>query len=138
MSRTVATEADVLNGTAKQSDSYSARLVKYVPADVITLYLTLDSAIKGGATSYNVDPLTIKVTAWTVFALMLLATPFYLMRNVGIQKPTQIVIATLSFAVWVFAVTPGGGPFSAVPYHGFYAALLLPLYTFAIAFVEPK
>jgi hypothetical protein len=84
---------------------------------------------------FNISEREGAITAWVIFVLFLTITPFYL-RQAGVTKARQIIIATASFAVWVFAVTPNGGPF-AFKHHDFYAALLLPLYTFIIPVIAP-
>src|SRR5437867_4283308 len=88
-------------------DTYNDRLIKYIPAEVIAVFLTLAGLIKSAA---SVDQL--KFLFWGIFVFLLLMTPFYVWRVLKITKREQIIIATASFAVWVFA---GGGPFEYFP-----------------------
>jgi hypothetical protein len=49
---------------------------------------------------------------------------------------TQAAIATVSFAIWVFAV---GGPFATMSwYDSLYGALVLIAYTLVIGLVNPR
>jgi hypothetical protein len=73
---------------------------------------------------------------WITFGLLLVLTPVYLWRVSHVTKTVQLVIATISFAVWVFSL---GGPFAFFPwYQPIYGAVLLPLYTFAVGIIVPN
>lgn len=112
-------------------DTYKDKLLKYIPAEVVTLYLGL-SAIASAA------PKVPEHLGWVIFAVGVLGTPFYLRAYQKVTSPTQLVISTLSFLVWVFAI---GGPFKDLAWYKdnqVYAALLLPVFTFAIAWIEPE
>jgi hypothetical protein len=112
-----------------EPDKYVDRLVKYIPAEVVALYIFLDGAIQGAP--QNVPR---GVLLWTVFVLLLGGTWLYLKRVQHVAKRTQLVMSTVAFAVWVFYL---GGPFTLVPgYDRFYGTLILPLYTFGIGLVE--
>jgi hypothetical protein len=113
---------------ARKPDDYAARLLKYVPAEVIALYVTLDGVVQAGNA-----PRT--QLLWLVFALGLVATPLYLWRVGSVRKRLQLVIATGAFAVWVLAI---GGPFEAIGMNRMYGTLLLPIYTFFVPLFEPQ
>jgi hypothetical protein len=102
MARTIISARDAQAGKIAPADSFSARLVKYIPAEVITLYLTMDSIIKAKLPSPATQPnphllQTIIIVRWIVFLILLLGTPLYLLRVAKISKITQVVIATISF-----------------------------------------
>ena len=110
--------------TPAPEDRYKDRLLKYIPGEVVTLYLTL-TALQGTATGLP-DWL-----GWAIFAVGLVGTWFYLHIIIGVQDRTQLFISTLSFAVWVFAL---GGPFKDLAwYKPVYGGLLLPVFTFFVA-----
>jgi hypothetical protein len=145
MPRTIRTTADV--NSPSTPDSFSARLVKYIPAEVITLYLTVDSILKPKLADAQLNhdfPFIQELhhIQWAVFLILLAGTPLYLIRVAGVSKRTQIIVATISFAIWVFAVG-SGGPFTPLfgndPHNtrDLIAALLLPIYTFGVALIEP-
>jgi hypothetical protein len=114
----------------RKSDDYSSRLVKYIPSEVIALYITLGTIIDSANSQSKIG--------LSVFVLILglLATPLYLWRIQKVNKLRQLAISTGAYVVWVIAIkTP---PFLANAgwYEPQYAALLLPLYTFAAALIE--
>lgn len=101
-------------------DDYTARLVKYVPSEVIAVYLTIGGILASG------DP------AWyweaAVFGLLLALTPVYLFRVEGVTKRKQLFLSTACFLVW--AISLGRAPFAGLdPILG---AVLLPLFTFTL------
>ena len=115
------------SGAAAKADPYTTRLMKYVPSEVITAYVTVEAAIKSAkATNLSLY--------WAVFLVLLVATPLYLWRVTKVTKGKQLAISTVAFAVWVFAL---GGPFARLDwYNPIYGAVVLPLYTTLIAIVE--
>ena len=135
MGRTIISARDVQKfestqtGKKQQIDKYTDRLLKYIPAEVLTLYLTLESILLAN------KPDQVELH-WGIFAFGIIATYLYLWRVLKVEKQLQIVISMLAFAVWVFAT---GGPFvhplgqeNAV----FYGSLLLPAFTFLASMVE--
>jgi hypothetical protein len=120
----------LLRAGGRKSDDYSSRLVKYIPSEVIALYVTLGTIIDSANSQSK-----IALSGFILF-LGLLATPLYLWRIQKVNKVSQLSISTGAYVVWVIAIkTP---PFlaNAVWYEPQYAALLLPLYTFAVALIE--
>jgi len=107
------------------ADDYQSRLLKYIPAEVIAVYLRLDSVIRSAK-----DQIPSQLWLWIIFAVLLVGTPLYLWRVSKVAKKGQLIISTIAFAVWVFAL---GGAFGSQGwYHPVYGALLLPLYTFFV------
>jgi hypothetical protein len=110
-----------------KEDDYKSKLLKFIPAEVVALYLTLDGVIKAAGSQL---PLPQNENLWLVFWVLLIATPLYLWRVTYVTKWLQLVISTLSFAIWVFTL---GGPFTGLGwYKPVEGALLLPLYTFFV------
>lgn len=117
-------------GQTTPRDEYLERLVKYVPAEMISLYV----AVRGAAVDYSGVG-----GDWALFFGLCLLTPLYVARVTReAGKPPawkQIVVGTAAFAIWVFAI---GGPFeSAEWYSATLAGILLPLATFGFATVVP-
>ena len=122
----------VLDLLAQTPDDYKTRLLKYIPAEVIALYLTLDGLLR--PTVAHPIPATKIFIYWLVFAFGLLVTPIYLWRVQNVRKNAQLGISTVAFAVWVYAL---GGPFQLMHnYDPLYGSILLPTYTFLIAIFE--
>ena len=121
MSRTVITSTDV------PTDGYATRLLKYMPSEVIALYLTLTSLVRSSAgAGLWLD--------WLIFAVGVVATPLYLWRLQKVRKPLQLVISTGAFVVWAFAL---GAPFAQLTWYApVYGGVLLSMYTFLIPIIE--
>jgi hypothetical protein len=120
-----------------QGDTYLDRLVKYIPTEIIALYL--------GAT--NVVPHTAKsnemIALWVIAALTAICTPIYMYyATKEPDQPTlwsQIVISSIAFPVWVFAI---GGPFQVTwpnwyPDNKWIAAIVISFATFLLGIYQP-
>ena len=122
----------VLDLLAQTPDDYKTRLLKYIPAEVIALYLTLDGLLR--PTAAHPIAATKMFIYWLVFAFGLVVTPLYLWRVQNVRKTAQLGISTVAFVVWVYAL---GGPFQVMSnYDPLYGSILLPTYTFLIAIFE--
>lgn len=112
-------------------DTYLSRLLKYIPTEIIALYLTIRPLFATGGNNYI-------VLHWCFFFFGIIITPIYLKRMQNVNKISQLLISTFAFAVWVFAI---GGPFTSVDWYQknqIYPALMVPLYTFLIPLLEAK
>ena len=120
--------------TPARSDKYGDRLIKYVPAEVIAVYLAVDGSVRG-MKKLNPEVPDQKLLAIAT-VILLVGTWLYLKRVQKVQKIQQLAISVFSFAVWVFTI---GGPFAYFSWYSpLYGAAFLPLYTFCIAIVEAK
>lgn len=111
-------------------DSYGTRLLKYTPLELIIAFLLTNNMVmsKSAALPYGVRSL-----AWANFGALLFVTPVYLWRIAGVNRPGQLLISSLSFAVWVFAL---GGPFSTLGwYQPVYGAMVLAVFTFVVPLI---
>ena len=114
-----------------QADRYQDRLIKYIPGDVIAVYLAIAGILKTAS-----GHIPLQAIQWVVFLVLLPGTWFYLQRVGGVNKWQQILISVIAFVVWVFSL---GGPFTQFGwYDPVYGAIVLPLYTFIIPIFEPK
>ncbi|WP_139812064.1 hypothetical protein [Ensifer aridi] len=114
-------------------DKYADRVIKYIPTEIVSLYLFVSHIIK--AYSSADDP---HFYVWfVVFAALLVSVPMHLWRT-GVTSVAQFIISTIAFVVWVFVLP---NPIDAVaPVHSdlsLYRAITLPLFTFAVGFFEP-
>jgi hypothetical protein len=119
--------------TPQAPDDYRAKLMKYIPGEVVSLYVALEAVVKTSSTS----PAQAQGAYWLVFGVCLIGTPLYLWRLGKVHKSAQLLISTVAFAVWVFAL---GGPFDGWDWyqtHRLYPALIVPIYTFLTALVDP-
>jgi hypothetical protein len=109
------------------ADGYTTRLLKYVPAEVVALFITLDALVRS---SPELSP----AVYLGIFLFCLAGTWLYLWRVARVRKQAQLLISTVAFAVWVFAL---GGPFAHFDWYApIYGGLLLPVFTFAAAVYE--
>jgi hypothetical protein len=91
----------------QQPDNYAAQIVKLIPVEVVGVYLGISNLIDVQKIS---DPYLTSIQT-IVFLLLLIITPFYLIRAAGVTDKTQIVVSTVSFFVWAISL---GGPFQAL------------------------
>lgn len=121
MGRRVVTSRRQSTG-AEGVDTFAGRVVKYIPADVVAAWVTVSSLLApspaGGAAAGSAAPAAPDYTTlWVVFVVFVLLTAFWTWRTT--QTPgapiakTQILISTVSFAVWVFGL---GGPFNSLAF----------------------
>jgi hypothetical protein len=115
-------------------DGYIDRLLKYIPAEIIALYLGVTNAIP--------PPLKAHRTAvWVVSVISALCVPLYMYLSTHKpNRPTlwsQIAISSIAFPLWVFAI---GGPFALLPGYDNYrwvAAVTICFATFLFGLYAP-
>ncbi|WP_223788395.1 hypothetical protein [Marinicella meishanensis] len=121
---------DIQSKIDKGADNYTTKLLKYIPGEVIILYVSLTNIIM------STDLKTSKIALWSVFVFCLLGTFLYLKRVAGINKTSQLVISSIAFFIWAFTLE---GPFRLYDWYSpVIASLILPMYTFIIPLIEPK
>lgn len=114
--------------SAQKADDYISKLIKYIPTEVIALYILIESLVKSAGT-VNMS------LYWILFAVIIIATPLYLWRIQKVDKYLQLAISTIALIVWVFAI---GGPFAYQSwYQPYYGGILAALYSFAIPIIDP-
>ena len=111
--------------SGEKIDGYFDRLLKYIPADVVGLWLTGNGLIQSQAGEARIGAL------WLLFVIGCVLTAAWTRRltNEPGRSPAwrQIALSCVSFFVWVFAI---GGPFAELPfYQPFYGSFLLLIYT---------
>jgi hypothetical protein len=93
-------------------DDFSARLLKYVPLEIVGAYLALQGLI---STAYAHRP----SLHWWLLALLIIGVVgswFFAGRVMGVIRVGQLTMTCLAFAVWVLAT---GGWFAT---NGWYSA----------------
>ena len=115
-----------------KEDDYQSKLLKYIPTEVVALYVTLDGIVKAAFNQQLSQEYWLWL--WIIFAVLLISTPLYLWRVTKVRKKKQLIISTIALVVWVFAL--GGAFLSFTWYKPFYGAIILPLYTFFIPIIE--
>lgn len=115
-------------------DGYTDRVVKYIPSDIVAAWILVTELVKGDAQAPQ------NTVLWILFGIFILLTAGWTWQQTtgGGKSPTiQILLSTVSFMVWVFAL---GGPFASLEgfYRPLYGSLALIIYTLAIGLVIPK
>lgn len=128
----VVTAADVAADSSLNEDSYAAKVVRYIPGEVVAAYLALSGMVVAA------QGIPTNIVLWVITAILFVITPFWILyaANVpGKPRPVfQAVSATLSFIIWVFAL---GGPFASQDwYHPVYGSILLVLATLLMPLLE--
>jgi len=112
-------------------DQYKDRLLKYIPADVVAIYLTLHGLVPALP-----DPAPKKILYWIIFFVILAITIPWQRRVAKIGKWAQVWIGFGAFIVWAITL---GDPFTHENiswYYTAYGAMILALYTFLIPLFE--
>lgn len=135
MSRRVITRAPGAEFAAQLGapDDFLARLVKYIPAEIVGLYLAVRGFVPAG------EPPSV---FWVVAGVSWLLVPiyFWIATTRGGTPPMklQIALATIAFPIWVFAV--GGPPVTSWPWfavHAYIASIALVFATVVFGWIEP-
>jgi hypothetical protein len=112
-------------------DDYVDRLLKYIPAESVALYLTLQGIILSGTAEAS----NLNAWLWFILGVGLIGTAVYQWRVLKIGKVVQLALSTAAFGVWVFAL---GGAFASLPwYEPFIGSLALVIFTFFAPLISP-
>jgi hypothetical protein len=115
-------------------DDFLGRLVKYIPAEIVGLYVASRGVIprEASASPY-----------WAVAALSWIFVPIYMWFATSRQGQSplkvQILLATLAFPIWVFAI--GGLPVEDLHWyqgHQYVASIVLMFATVAFGRIAPS
>lgn len=107
-------------------DDYADRLVKMIPAEIVSLYLFLQSYISNGNNTHN-------WLLWTVLVILSILTPLYLKKIMGVDSWVQQLLTTLAFLFWSCTFGfPYDDIISKPDELKMISTVLLALYTFAV------
>lgn len=137
MSRIIAPRRNL--GTTLQGagdgDGYLDRVAKYIPAEVVGIYLALQAIIVSGGGDDTTKRVLFIIAAVVLAGL----TPLYIRRLALEQKAPwtmQAGIATVSFVVWVYAL--GALPAAFGFYNGTIAGVVLLLFSAVVGLFQPS
>ncbi len=85
----------------KKENQYKDVLLKLLPGEIVAAFLVLDGIILP-------QELNAKWLSLGVVVVLLIMTPFYLIRIYNVKRWRQLLFISVSFIVWVYSV---GGPF---------------------------
>jgi hypothetical protein len=115
-------------GENDKPEEYLGRLVKYIPAEIVAIYLAATGFVPAADESRQ-------TWLWIIFGACAVLTPIYFIiatRDVKQKKKPlfiQVLLATVAFPVWVFAV---GGPFAALTWYKSYVASIVLIFVTSI------
>jgi hypothetical protein len=128
MGRQIKTSQQPAIAATALPDDYKDKLIKLIPTEIITAYVTILGMISG-TTQGNKDALL-----WLVIAVLTVATPLYLIYVSKVQLISQIIFTTVAFILWVLAT---GSPLETIfGYQStFVGSIFLIMYTVFIPFL---
>src|SRR5215470_8471890 len=136
MSRRIVSTKLEAAGTAQQIDTFSDRLIKYIPADIVSAWVAAKGLVESSAISSK------QVVLWVCFGVGVVLTALWTLKQTAMpgKKPavTQTIIVTGAFIVWTIAL---GEPFSTLlgsTEQALYGSLLLIFYTLLVGLIVPK
>lgn len=124
------------NPAPPPESSYFARLLAYIPAELVMAYTAVDGIMKEAILD---NPAWLH---WTVAGSLLLLTPLYVIFRpvppalLNHSKRFNAIAAVIAMATWIFAL---GGPFLVTwpdVYRPVYGSLLLIVVTLTIPVLE--
>jgi hypothetical protein len=139
----VATQAQAPEAANQtDTDDYTTRIVKYIPAEVVAFYLAADKLFVKAANVVNANIAEIFVNdhlryfSIAVFVIGLIGTPLYIYQQATDDDPWQVQagVSTVAFVIWAYAIQ---GQIFTPFYSSAIAAFLILVFTFASGFVKP-
>ena len=129
MAREIKSAADLPVPPPSQVNDYKDRLVKLIPSEIITAYVTVKALINGAGEQGNRQLLT-----WIIFGILVVLNPLYLYYVTNVKKAGQIVFSSFAFVLWVMVI---GGTFTTVLGYSaeYLGSIMLVVYTLLIPFV---
>lgn len=119
--------------TVTHDDDYFSRLLKYIPSEIIMAYISVEGVLRS---AYDGKAVPTEMLLWYVAGVLLVLTPLWMWRVMGVKRFSQLLLSTLSFAVWLFAM---GGPFRALDwYEPALGGVALPLYTLLVPIITGR
>ena len=115
-------------------DDFKDRLVKLIPSEIVTAYVTIQGLIAGASATQG-DIESKNHLLWIVVILLLIMTPIYLYYVSEVRKWIQIIYTTFAFFIWVLVI---GGPTIEImpPYSTqFIGSIILIFYTLFIPLI---
>ncbi|MEJ1938818.1 hypothetical protein WDZ92_52140 [Nostoc sp. NIES-2111] len=126
-------------------DTYTDRVVKYIPAESVTFFVLVDKVL---IAYFGIDKAEIESASLPTFVfflsgafilLGLILTPVYLRRRALPGQPWTLhaSISAIAFVIWTYTLS--GSFFLLMGWHNaFVSAILAPLFTYVAAAFEPS
>lgn len=118
-------------GTEIPQGSYRGRMMKYIPVEILVLYV----AVYGTAYATTSSEPYFSLAARWILILGITGTVLWLWKVEGVNDAIQLATSTAGFFLW--AVALGVVPVTDLPgYNQIAASLALPLYVFLSPLIE--
>jgi len=103
----------------EQENSFFQVLLKLIPSEVIAVFVFLQGVMPAVLLPHLI-----------VSLVLVGITPLYLSRALGVSARPQLIVSTLSLAVWIYAMGIGPLRFVHAPYYEpWHGAVVLALWT---------
>lgn len=111
------------------TNDFKDRLVKLIPSEIVTAYITIQGLIAGGPPNGQSETLL-----YIVIGVLLILTPVYLIYVSKVAKTGQVVFTTVAFIIWVIVI---GSPIKEILNFpaSFIGSIMLVLYTLIVPFI---
>jgi hypothetical protein len=112
----------------KDVQNYQDRLLKLIPSEIVGAYMVLQGIIPAAQAKWGTTVISL---------ILMILTPFYLNRIQNVKRLAQLIVTTISFAVWVYSL---GGPFQLWGlYQSWIGSTVLIIWTITVPMiVNPK
>jgi len=117
-------------GPGQTADDYKTRLLKYVPAETNTLYVTLMGAVHTAEKELpaeSVADIPFSTIMWLIFIGCFVVNILYMWRVAKETNPIRLGISTGAFVVWAIALGDVVATISG--WYEFYGTIILGFYT---------
>jgi hypothetical protein len=103
----------------REDNSFITALLKLIPSEIIAVFIFLQGVLPD------------RLVPHLVISLLLVGiTPLYLYTAMGVRAAGQLVVSTLSMAVWIYALGQGPVRFLTAPiYEPWYGSVILAVWT---------
>ena len=133
MPREITSQSQTLNLLTPKNtlpNDFKDRLVKLIPSEIVTAYITIQGLISGAESPTG----KIDTLLWIVIAALIILTPIYLIYVGRVKKIGQLIFTTIAFIIWVIVI---GSPIKEILNYpaAFIGSIMLVLYTLMIPFV---
>ncbi len=115
------------------NNDFKDRLVKLIPSEIITAYITILGLISGVA----VEQEKISTILWIVILLLTILTSIYLILVSKVKNISQIVFSTIAFVIWVLVIASPIKEIVGLP-ASFLGSILLIIYTLMIPLIYQR
>jgi hypothetical protein len=90
-------------GEGEPPDEWQGRIVKYVPAEILSIF----TMVIGGVASYKPSPQTAELVATGLIVVFFIGTLIYMARRApkGNVKMAHLIVSPLAFLAWSYPIS---------------------------------